>query len=41
MLCFQVKGANTEGIWIVDAKNGNGSVKFGGPGKLILSILNI
>ena len=34
VICFQIKGANAEGIWIVDCKNGNGSVKFGGPGKI-------
>lgn len=28
-----MKGASAEGIWVVDAKNGNGSVKFGGPGR--------
>lgn len=33
VICFQVKGASAEGIWVVDAKNGNGSVKFGGPAK--------
>ena len=28
--CFKVKGpGGKEGIWVVDAKNGNGSVKFG------------
>ena len=35
VLCFQVKGANSEGVWIVDAKNGNGSVSFGGPGTVL------
>ena len=41
VLCFQVKGANSEGVWIVDAKNGNGSVSFGGPGtSLALAIRN-
>ena len=39
VLCFQVKGANSEGVLIVDAKNGNGSVSFGGPvTSLILTI---
>ena len=35
VFCFRVKGKDgKEGIWIVDAKNGNGSVSFGGPGKV-------
>lgn len=30
VFCFKVKGAGgKEGIWIVDAKNGCGSVTFG------------
>lgn len=30
VFCFKVKGSDgKEGIWVVDAKNGNGSVKFG------------
>ena len=33
VFCFRVKGkGGKEGIWIVDAKNGAGSVSFGGPG---------
>lgn len=29
VFCFKVKnGKGEQGIWIVDAKNGNGSVKF-------------
>ena len=35
VFCFRVKGKDgKEGIWVVDAKNGNGSVSFGGPGRL-------
>ncbi|XP_034311466.2 sterol carrier protein 2-like isoform X1 [Crassostrea angulata] len=30
VFCFKVKGSGgKEGVWVVDAKNGNGSVKFG------------
>ena len=33
VFCFRVKSkGGKEGIWIVDAKNGAGSVSFGGPG---------
>lgn len=33
VFCFRVKNKDgKEGIWIVDAKNGTGSVTFGGPG---------
>ena len=36
VFCFRVKSKDgKEGIWIVDAKNGNGSVSYGGPGKCI------
>jgi hypothetical protein len=32
---FKVKGGpgGQEGLWVVDAKNGSGSVEFGGKGK--------
>ena len=34
VFCFRVKGKDgKEGIWVVDAKNGNGSVSYGGPGR--------
>lgn len=34
VFAFKVKDANgNEGVWIVDAKNGKGSVQFGGNGK--------
>ena len=34
VFAFKVKGlGGKEGVWIVDAKNGSGSVKFGGNGK--------
>jgi len=34
IFCFKVKGPNSqEGVWIVDAKNGNGAVKFGSQDK--------
>lgn len=39
VFCFQVKGAGGEGVWIVDCKNGNGSVKFGGPAKGDVTII--
>jgi len=29
VFCFKVKKDGQEGVWVVDAKNGNGSVKFG------------
>jgi len=30
IFCFKVKlNDGTEGVWVVDAKNGSGSVKFG------------
>lgn len=33
VFCFRVKNKDgKEGIWIVDAKNGTGSVSYGGPG---------
>ena len=33
VFCFRVKNVEgKEGIWIVDAKNGTGSVSYGGPG---------
>lgn len=39
VFCFKVKGPSGEGIWIVDCKNGNGSVKFGGPAKGDVTIM--
>ncbi|KAL4235600.1 sterol carrier protein 2 [Mactra antiquata] len=39
IFCFQVKGDSGEGIWVVDCKNGNGSVKFGGPAKGDVTII--
>jgi len=39
VFCFQVKGDSGEGIWIVDAKNGTGSVSFGGPAKGDVTII--
>ena len=34
VFAFKVKSSEgKEGVWIVDAKNGNGSVEFGGKGK--------
>lgn len=40
IFCFRVKGKDgKEGIWVVDAKNGNGSVSFGGPAKGDVTIL--
>ncbi|KAH3831788.1 sterol carrier protein 2-like [Dreissena polymorpha] len=40
VFCFRVKKAdNSEGIWVVDAKNGTGSVKFGGPANGDVTIL--
>lgn len=28
VFCFKVNKGNEVGVWVVDAKNGNGSVKF-------------
>lgn len=40
VFCFRVKSKDgKEGIWIVDAKNGNGSVTFGGPAKGDVTII--
>ncbi|XP_052774336.1 sterol carrier protein 2-like isoform X3 [Mya arenaria] len=39
VFCFQVKGEAGEGVWIVDCKNGTGSVKFGGPAKGDVTIM--
>lgn len=40
VFCFRVKNkAGKEGIWIVDAKNGSGSVTFGGPAKGDVTII--
>jgi len=33
VFCFKLKCGDKEGVWIVDAKNGNGSVKFDPSGK--------
>ena len=36
IFAFKVKDANgNDAVWIVDAKNGKGSVEFGGSGKKI------
>lgn len=37
VFCFKVKGGpgGKEGVWVVDVKNGNGSVKFDPKGKFI------
>ena len=38
IFCFRVKDKDgKEAIWVVDAKNGSGSVSFGGPGLLLYS----
>nr|XP_022317931.1 non-specific lipid-transfer protein-like isoform X1 [Crassostrea virginica] len=40
VFCFKVKGSDgKEGIWVVDAKNGNGSVKFGAEPKGDVTII--
>lgn len=39
VFCFQVKGSGGEGVWIVDCKNGSGSVKYGGPAKGDVTIM--
>lgn len=37
VIAFKVKGAEgKEGVWLVDVKNGCGSVKFGSTGKYLL-----
>jgi len=33
IFCFKVKSGANEGVWVIDAKNGNGSVKFDPAGK--------
>eukprot|EP00914_Ancora_sagittata_P003751 GHVO01008079.1.p1 GENE.GHVO01008079.1~~GHVO01008079.1.p1 ORF type:complete len:128 (+),score=26.13 GHVO01008079.1:96-479(+) len=33
VFCFKVKKGSEIGVWVVDAKNGNGSVKFDPKGK--------
>jgi sterol carrier protein 2 len=33
IFCFKVKSGDKEGVWVVDVKNGNGSVKFDPQGK--------
>lgn len=33
VFCFKVKKDGKEGVWVVDVKNGNGSVKFGSSAK--------
>ena len=40
VFCFRVTNrSGQEGIWILDAKHGNGSVTFGGPGLKFTYIL--
>ncbi|XP_033758543.1 non-specific lipid-transfer protein-like [Pecten maximus] len=39
VFCFKVKGKNRTGVWVVDAKNGSGSVKFGGDAKGDVTII--
>jgi sterol carrier protein 2 len=42
VFAFKVKDANgNEGVWIVDAKNGKGSVEFGGKGRLLLKVFSV
>ena len=39
VFAFKVKNAGgQEGVWIVDAKNGKGAVKFGANGECLLSV---
>jgi sterol carrier protein 2 len=33
IFCFKLKSGDKEGVWVVDAKNGNGSVSFNPAGK--------
>jgi len=33
IFCFKVKSGDKEGVWVIDAKNGNGSVKYDPAGK--------
>jgi sterol carrier protein 2 len=33
VFCFKLKSGDKEGVWVVDAKNGNGSVAFNPSGK--------
>ena len=33
IFCFKVKTGDKEGVWIVDVKNGNGSVMFNPNGR--------
>ena len=35
IFCFKVKKGNDTGVFVVDVKNGNGSVKFDPNGKII------
>ncbi len=35
VFCFKVKKDNKEGVWVVDVKNGKGSVKFDPAGKRV------
>lgn len=40
IFAFKVKRSDgTDGTWIVDAKNGNGAVEFGGNSEFFLSAL--
>jgi len=34
VFCFKLKNGSNEGIWVVDVKNGTGSVVFNPTGKL-------
>jgi hypothetical protein len=36
IFCFKVKNGDREGVWIIDAKNGNGSLKYDINGMILL-----
>jgi len=41
VFCFKVKSKNKEGTWIVDVKNGSGSVKFDPQGMSMFFIADV